>query len=144
MSELVEKRRRIDELEREGMTAWAERGDTAEAERKLKEALNEARELTRVTSPLAHICHNLAALYADTNRFDEAETLYKQALSLQELIDPSDLFMINILDGYAKLLNKVGRTQEAEAHRGRATTINEDFMRERMRESRGEGEAPNT
>jgi tetratricopeptide (TPR) repeat protein len=139
MSELMEKRRRIDELEREGMAAWVERGDTAEAERKLKEALSEARELARTTSPLAQICHNLAALYADTNRFDEAETLYKQALSLQELLDPNDLFMINLLDGYAKLLNKVGRTQEAEAHRGRATVINDNFMRERMQGSEGGG-----
>jgi tetratricopeptide (TPR) repeat protein len=144
MSELMEKRRRIDELESEGMAAWVERGDTAEAERKLKEALSEARELARVTSPLAQICNNLAALYTDSNRFDEAETLYKQALSLLELLDPNDLFMINLLDGYAKLLDKVGRTQEAESHRSRATAINEDFMKERMRESTGAGGAPNT
>lgn len=144
MSELTEKRRRIDALEREGMTAWKERDDLVEAERKLKEALGEAREMARVTAPLGQICLHLAVLYTDLNRFAEAERLFQQAVSLQELIDPDDLFMVNLLDGYTALLNKVGRPQEAETLRTRATAVNENFMSKRVRESRGKAGTPNT
>jgi tetratricopeptide (TPR) repeat protein len=80
------------------------------------------REDPRPRAPrLATRLNNLAGLYRDTGRYAEAEPLYRRALTILEKALPADHpNLATARKSYARLLDQLGRTDEAIALRAQA------------------------
>lgn len=64
---------------------------------------------------LACALNNLAVLYHSGEDYNRAEPLYQRALVMkQNLFGPGDIETINLIRGYADLLQRTGRSEEAE------------------------------
>lgn len=64
---------------------------------------------------LACAINNLAVLYHSGEDYNRAEPLYQRALVMkQNLFGPGDIETINLMRGYADLLHRTGRSEEAE------------------------------
>ncbi|MCB9469399.1 MAG: tetratricopeptide repeat protein [Candidatus Obscuribacterales bacterium] len=64
---------------------------------------------------LACALNNLAVLYHSREDYGKAEPLYQRALVMkQNLFGPGDIETINLMRGYADLLQRTGRLEEAE------------------------------
>lgn len=64
---------------------------------------------------LACAINNLAVLYHSGEDYNRAEPLYQRALVMkQNLFGPGDIETINLMRGYADLLHRTGRAEEAE------------------------------
>ena len=82
----------------------------------------------QVRRPLATACFRLARAHERRGRFEEAGTLYREAIDAFEvdgpsLGDESDATAIAALDGYSRYLRSVGREREAEATIERAVAV---------------------
>src|SRR4029078_13135087 len=67
---------------------------------------------------------NLAIVYADEDRFDEAEALYKRALGIREAAfgpNPSDV--ATVLNNLAAIYEAQGRADDLETYAQRALHI---------------------
>jgi hypothetical protein len=69
---------------------------------------------------------NLANLHRDYARYDAAEPLYRHALaSMEKTFGPNNANVAQVLDPFAQMLRKAGRTGEAESLEVRAKAIRE-------------------
>jgi len=92
------------------------KGENKEAEQHLRRALDICKKESEPDSEVvAGVCYYLAYLYHhNLNRFEEAEELYKQALTLQEENLGSDSTEVKeIIKEYANLLRQMDRKEEA-------------------------------
>jgi alpha-tubulin suppressor-like RCC1 family protein len=71
-------------------------------------------EVGRPITPLVTALNILAGIYRASGKLDKAEPLYQRALGLGEKVHgPSDANLVPILAGYAELLRRAGRAEEA-------------------------------
>ncbi|HEY9775417.1 MAG TPA: tetratricopeptide repeat protein [Planktothrix sp.] len=90
-------------------------GRWADAERDFKNALVHAEALGQEDHRLPLTLNNLANCYRQQGRFEEAEPLYKRALTVKtSQVGPVSYDLIPILENYAKMLRGAGRDEEAE------------------------------
>ena len=73
-----------------------------------------------VRSTLANALNNLALIYRNQGRLQEAEPLYKRAIAIYDLNPGMNSVQANALRNYAELLSASGRTSEAYTMRVRA------------------------
>ena len=74
---------------------------------------------------------SLALLYRAQGRYAEAEPLYKRSLAIREnALGPEHPHVANALKGYAALLRKTGRGDEATMMELRAKAIRAKHARE--------------
>jgi tetratricopeptide (TPR) repeat protein len=106
-----------------GKTAY-EQGQYTKAEKQFGAALKEAEGFGPDDLRLARSLNNLAAVYAVQGKYDKAEPLYKQSLTiLEKALGPEDPRLATCLENYGALLQKMGRTAEAETLEARAQAI---------------------
>ncbi len=75
--------------------------------------------------------NNLAILYDTQKNYDEAERLYKRALSIWEKsLGPEHLYVAANLENYAALLRATDRKSEADRLLARAKMIRAKFAKE--------------
>jgi tetratricopeptide (TPR) repeat protein len=87
------------------------RGDLSDAEEAFAEAVDLAEQCTVESGRLAEFLIDLASLYADTSRFEEAAPRFNRALLLtKESTGPEH---IPVLDKYREFLVRTGRAGEA-------------------------------
>jgi len=78
----------------------------------------------RDTSLHGAVLRKLAAVHAELGQVGEAERLYRRSLNILEHASvPDTSATADCLEGYASLLEKTGRPNEAKAARARATAI---------------------
>ncbi len=100
--------------------------DYAKAERLLLAALEEAEKFGEQDPRFATSLNNLAVLYDDRGKYDQAEPLYQRALAIWEkTLGPEHLDFATALENYAELLHKIGRDDEAEEIEARVKAIRE-------------------
>ncbi len=76
------------------------------------------------TKELACALHNLAVLYHSLNDYHKAEPFYQRALYMKiNLYGNADLESINLMRGYADLLRRTGRDEEAERMESQASGV---------------------
>jgi len=81
---------------------------------------------------LAGSLHNLARLYHDQGKYEEAEPLYQRALAIVEKTLGVHPNVALCLENYAGLLEKMKREDEAAKLRERAKVIREKHARENL------------
>lgn len=72
---------------------------------------------------IAHSVRHLADVQYELNKLEEAEMGYLEALNIYEQIDPNSMHHANALRGYAVLLEKLHRMNQAKATWSQARTI---------------------
>lgn len=96
----------------------------AKAERMLKLALREAELSGLSDTRVATSLNNLALLYGDQGKYDQAEPLYKRSLAISEkAFGPGHPNVATSLENLAVLLVATGRRAEADRLLKRATAI---------------------
>jgi alpha-tubulin suppressor-like RCC1 family protein len=81
-------------------------------------------EVGRPHAALVIALNILAGIYRAGGKLDKAEPLYQRALNLGEKVHgPTDLNLVPILSGYAEMLRKAGRAEEAGKLDARAQAI---------------------
>jgi tetratricopeptide (TPR) repeat protein len=106
-----------------GEMYWLEKR-YADAERVLERDLKIKRRTLAPDAPdMATPLYDLANVYRDEGRYAEADSLYRRAIQIREKVDPNSSNLAQSLDGYAELLERVGRRAEAKAMRVRAEEI---------------------
>ncbi len=111
---------------RVGKRALAD-GDLEEAEEQLLAALQDASKMGAGDPRVANINNSLAELYLKLEKYEEAETNFKQVITVWEsTLGPSYTGLIDVLDNYAVALDKLGRGAEADETRDRAQKIRDE------------------
>ncbi len=109
-----------EELEREGLFG--------EAEHVLQNALNDARELGEVDRRLINSLHSLAERYYKRGRYERAEELYRQVLSLRaSVLGASHEDIADSIERLAGLLRHTRRDMEASTIELQARTFENRF-----------------
>ena len=68
--------------------------------------------------------NNLAGLYLDQGKYEEAEPLYQRSLMiLEKAVGPEHPNVVKVLKGYIDLLRKTGRNDDAAKQEARAKAI---------------------
>lgn|SRR5690606_21762227 len=99
-------------------------GNHQEAERSFRMAVDEARKFGPKDNKLATSLNNLANCLRAQGKFEDAEGIYKEAITAKEQSDgPFSEGLVSILDNYAKMLRAAGRQNEAEKHERRSRGI---------------------
>lgn len=106
---------------------WQQLGEWSLAEPPLRRSLSIAEETLGKNHPnYAAALGNLAALFLDTDRIDEAEGMLREALTIEESQSPPDDRKVALrLSSLALLLQRTGRMDEAEQMMRRALIMDE-------------------
>lgn len=103
---------------------YAQAGRRAKAMEHFEQALAIWEHLLAPRHPyLGRALTNLAAQYCANGRLEEAGTAFRRALDIAEHADPDGPLVADVLTGYAVLLRKNHRKQEAKAMEQRARNI---------------------
>ena len=105
----------------------------SKAERKLKQTLEEWGEWPEHEN-VAIILNNLGLLYAEQEKYDNAESMYKRSLAILEKFKaPTEISVVNTRKNYAELLRtkaelsrKAGRETEAKDYDERAKKLSNE------------------
>jgi tetratricopeptide (TPR) repeat protein len=101
-----------------------QQGRYTDAERSFQATVKEAEAFGPQDLRLATSLNNLAALYHQQGKYDEAEPLYKRSLAIVEKsLGPEHPHMATSLENYAMLLRKTNREVEAARIEARAKAI---------------------
>jgi tetratricopeptide (TPR) repeat protein len=104
--------------------ACSMQGKDAEAESLLKEAVRIAEKNDPEGSNLGYALHNLACLYAQTQRFDPAFPLFERSRAIWEKTDGPESDLVGTsCDMHAQVLEMAGRAGEAAPLTARAEQI---------------------
>lgn len=99
------------------------------AEAYFRDALDLAEQLAPGDRRRIIALRNLAGVLARDGRFAESETLYKQAMGYCEKNPLGDRSSLRgVLSDYARLLEKTGRMQEAQAAKARKEKLLQDWL----------------
>jgi TonB family protein len=102
------------------------RGDRAEAERQLRDAIGAAEHAAVDESELASALNELAGLRRDMDEPREAEALFQRALLLLERMDePDESSLLTTLTGLGGVLAARGQSKQAERLLSKALAIGE-------------------
>lgn len=75
--------------------------------------------------------NNLASLYFQMERFDEAESLLRQvATTAARIFPPAHPTVATVVENYAVVLQMLGRADEAKVQEERAAAIREAHARQ--------------
>tara|TARA_B100000029_G_scaffold487407_1_gene542921 strand:+ start:831 stop:1289 length:459 start_codon:yes stop_codon:yes gene_type:complete len=106
-----------------GLEAFAN-GEVAKAEHFLTAAVKDAERHGSDDFRVAVTLNILAGYYRTLERYEEAEPLYKRALSVAESRwSPNHPRIAHVLENYSLLLSQTGRVNEAALMAGRAAAI---------------------
>jgi tetratricopeptide (TPR) repeat protein len=103
--------------------------DYAEAGEHYKAAVNEAEEFGADDPRLAESLNGLAVAYREQGHYDEAEPLFKRALSMREkVLGPTHPDVVQSLNNLAGFYHDQGRFAEAEPLYKRSLAIDEQAL----------------
>ncbi|MCP4369974.1 MAG: tetratricopeptide repeat protein, partial [Deltaproteobacteria bacterium] len=104
-------------------------GDYKEAQAWLEKLLQLCEQETPETVELAQIQHNLAWLYSDMGKYEEAEPLYKRSLEVREsALGKAHPEVATTLNNLANLYRQQGKYEEAEPFYKRSLEITEKSL----------------
>ena len=113
-------------------------GEFEQAEELVKESIRLRTQMHGADGEATVASRNvLASLYTTTGRFDEAESLFQEALADEERRRPGSLLHATIANDYGMLLREKEQAEEAEAlyrrsleiHRSRGTEASQEAIR---------------
>src|SRR5271169_790725 len=108
---------------------FRQKGAFAEAEKAAGAALREAEQSGQQDADLAKSWNNLGALYFDTGRYQEAESLFRKSADLWEkLVGPEQAEFTQGLNNLAILYLRTNRLKEAEPALVRILTLREKSL----------------